>query len=55
MSKLRSTVVACSGEDPAFPARELDAHAASSKGFLTPRSVGVFEHLEFSMLVTLLI
>lgn len=37
MSKLRFSVVACSGEDPAFPARELNEHAASSKGFLTPR------------------
>lgn len=38
MSKLRFTVVACSGEDPAFPARELHEHAASSKGYMTPKN-----------------
>lgn len=39
MSKLRFSVALCSGEDPAFPARELNEHAANSKGFLTPKCV----------------
>jgi hypothetical protein len=37
MSKLRFHVVACSGEDAAFPARELNEHASSSKGYMTPK------------------
>ncbi|TYZ60871.1 hypothetical protein PybrP1_001443 [[Pythium] brassicae (nom. inval.)] len=50
MSKLRFTVVACSGEDPAFPARELNAHAASSKGFMTPRNCEYPQELVLQLL-----
>lgn len=42
MSKLGFRVVACSGEDPGFPARELNEHAASSKGYMTPKYVVLF-------------
>ncbi|DAZ92690.1 TPA: hypothetical protein N0F65_010109 [Lagenidium giganteum] len=38
MSKLRFTVLSCSGEDPGFPARELNEHASTSKGYMTPKS-----------------
>ncbi|TMW68162.1 hypothetical protein Poli38472_007834 [Pythium oligandrum] len=38
MSKLRFAVVACSGEDAAFPAKELNEHASTSKGYMTPKN-----------------
>ncbi|KAF1328219.1 Centrosomal protein, partial [Globisporangium splendens] len=46
MSKLRFTVVACSGEDPAFPAKELNEHAANSKGYVTPNFLTLKSNVE---------
>lgn len=38
MSKLRFEVASCSSEDERFPAAELEAHASSSRGFMTVRN-----------------
>ncbi|KAG7376677.1 hypothetical protein PHYPSEUDO_012923 [Phytophthora pseudosyringae] len=38
MSKLRFSVAACTSEDAAFPASELDEHAASSQGYMTAKN-----------------
>lgn len=37
MSKLRFSVAACASEDTAFPASELDEHAATSQGYMTAK------------------
>jgi hypothetical protein len=37
MSKLRFSVAACSSEDVAFPASQLDEHAADSQGYMTAK------------------
>lgn len=37
MGKLPFTVVSCTGEDPEFPAAELNVHSPSTKGWLSPR------------------
>ncbi|KAE8989823.1 hypothetical protein PR003_g24522 [Phytophthora rubi] len=38
MSKLRFAVAACTSEDAAFPASELDEHAANSRGYMTAKN-----------------
>ncbi|KUF94837.1 Pseudouridylate synthase 7 [Phytophthora nicotianae] len=38
MSKLRYSVAACTSEDPAFPASELDEHADNSQGYMTAKN-----------------
>ncbi|KAG3084871.1 hypothetical protein PI124_g18264 [Phytophthora idaei] len=38
MSKLRFSVAACTSEDPAFPASELDKHADNSQGYMTAKN-----------------
>ena len=37
MGKLPFKVVSCTGEDPEFPAAELNVHSPSTKGWLSPR------------------
>mgnify|MGYP001354794080 CR=1 FL=1 len=37
MGKLPFSVVSCTGEDPEFPAAELNIHSPSTKGWLSPR------------------
>ncbi|KAG6587247.1 uncharacterized protein IUM83_02854 [Phytophthora cinnamomi] len=38
MSKLRFSVAACTSEDAAFPASELEEHAANSQGYMTAKN-----------------
>lgn len=37
MGKLSFAVVSCTGEDPEYPAAELNAHSPTTKGWLSPR------------------
>ena len=37
MGKLTFAVISCTGEDPEFPAAELNIHSPTTKGWLSPR------------------